>query len=69
VILVTRFNGSQFYINPELIQSIEATPDTVITLLNSSKVIVKEPPQVLVERIIEYRRKILDGPANQSLGE
>jgi flagellar protein FlbD len=58
VILVTRLNGSQFYINAELIQVIESTPDTVISLVNGVKVIVHEPAQVVVERVINYRRQV-----------
>jgi len=69
LILVTRFNGSQFYINAELIQTIEATPDTVISLVNNSKILVKESPQVLIDRIIEYRRKTLSGISKLITGE
>ena len=59
MIFLTRTNGSQFYINPELIQSVEATPDTVITLVSNKKFIVKDSPQEIAERFIEYRRKTL----------
>ncbi len=58
MIQVSRLNGSQFYLNAELIQVIEATPDTVITLTNNVKVIVKEPAAVVVARFIEYQRQI-----------
>lgn len=47
------------YINAELIQSVEATPDTVITLAGNKKLIVKDTPQEIAERFIEYRRKTL----------
>jgi flagellar protein FlbD len=59
VIYVTRRNGSKYYINPELIQTVEATPDTIITLVNNEKLIVKETAQEVAERFIEYRRKTL----------
>jgi len=59
MIFLTRINGTKFYINPELIQTVEATPDTVITLMNSKKLIVKDTPQEIAERFIEYRRKTL----------
>ena len=59
MIYVTRRNGSKYYINPELIQTVEATPDTIITLVNNEKLIVKETPQEVAERFIEYRRKTL----------
>ena len=50
MILVTRFNGSRFYINAERILSIEATPDTVITLQENIKLIVKEKPEEIVKQ-------------------
>jgi flagellar protein FlbD len=59
VIFVTRTNGSKIYINAELIQTVEATPDTVITLTSNKKLIVKDSPQDIAERFIEYRRKTL----------
>jgi flagellar protein FlbD len=55
---VTKFNGSSFYINAELIKSVEQTPDTVITLIDDKKLIVKEPAKTVVDRFIEYRQKI-----------
>jgi len=58
VILLTRLNGTEFYFNPELIQSVEKTPDTVITLLNEKKLVVRESPEVIRERYIEYRQRI-----------
>jgi flagellar protein FlbD len=59
VIILTRTNGSQFYINPELIQTVEATPDTIITLISNKKIIVRDRPQEIAERFIEYRQKTL----------
>lgn len=58
MILLTRLNGTEFYLNPELIQSVEKTPDTVITLLNEKKLVVRESPEVIRERYIEYRQRI-----------
>ncbi len=59
MIFITRTNGTKLYINPELIQTVEATPDTVVTLLDSKKLIVRETPQEIAERFIEYRRKVM----------
>lgn len=56
MILVTRLNGSQFYINAELIQTVESTPDTVISLTTNLKVVVKEEAQEVIRRIIEYKQ-------------
>jgi len=59
VIFLTHANGAPFYLNPELIQTVEATPDTIITLINNKKLIVKDKPEQIAERFIEYRRKTL----------
>jgi flagellar protein FlbD len=59
VIFLTHLNGMVFYVNPELIQTVEATPDTVVTLVGNKIFIVKDTPQEIVERFIEYRRKTL----------
>ena len=59
MISVTRTNGSKIYINAELIQTVESTPDTVITLTSNKKLIVKDTAQEIAERFIEYRRKTL----------
>jgi flagellar protein FlbD len=59
VIFVTRTNGSKLYINPELIQTVESTPDTIVTLVDNKKLIVWDTPQEIAERFIEYRRKVM----------
>jgi flagellar protein FlbD len=59
MIFLTRTNGVSFYINPELIQTVESTPDTIVTLVNNKKLLVKDTPQEIAERFIEYRRKTL----------
>lgn len=59
MIFLTRTSGAKFYINPELIQTVEATPDTVITLISNKKLLVKDSPQEIVERFIEYRQKTM----------
>jgi flagellar protein FlbD len=59
MIMITRTNGTQLYINAELIHSVEATPDTVITLAGNKVMIVKETAREIADRFIEYRRKTL----------
>ncbi len=66
MILVTRLNGSQFYVNAEHIQTIESTPDTVITLSDNIKVVVKDPAAEVVRRFIDYQRQIRS-PINANL--
>jgi flagellar protein FlbD len=58
VILVTRFDGSTFYINAELIRSIEHTPDTVITLTSDYKVIVRDTAEQILDRIVHYQQQV-----------
>ncbi|MCB0191856.1 MAG: flagellar FlbD family protein [Anaerolineae bacterium] len=58
MIKVTRFDASEFWINSDIIEFIEETPDTVISFINKDKVVVKESAQTLVDAIIEYRRRI-----------
>jgi flagellar protein FlbD len=58
MINLTRFNGSTYFLNAELIQSVEATPDTVITLTNNVKVVVIEPVTTVINSILDYQRVI-----------
>ena len=62
MIEVSRLNGKKFVINAELIQYIEATPDTVITLTSGEKIMVRESVQDIVERSTEYRKRIQQEP-------
>ena len=57
MILVTRLNGKSFYLNPDLIETMETTPDTVITLTGGNKYVVAEAPVELLGRIAEFRRR------------
>jgi flagellar protein FlbD len=57
MIYVTRLNDKRFAINPDLIEIMEETPDTVITLTGGNKYVVSEPIEVLIERIAEFRRR------------
>lgn len=56
VITVTRLDGAELVVNAELIELVEATPDTHLTLIDGRKLIVKEDPDVIVARVIAYRR-------------
>ncbi len=63
MISVTRLNNSVLMINAEAIQSVEANPDTVITFLNSDRLIVKEQAEEVSRRIVQYRRVLQAAPA------
>lgn len=58
MIEVTRLNGTIYFINPDLILTMEATPDTVISLTTGEKLIVKESPQELIDRFVYLKRRI-----------
>ena len=69
MINVTRFNGSKIYVNADLIQTIEGTPDTVITLTNNVKIVVKERPETVVDMVIQYQRLIHQPQSSATFGE
>ena len=58
MIPVTRLNGKRFVINAEQIRYIENTPDTMITLMNGDKIMVREDLEDVVKLAIEYCRQI-----------
>ncbi len=57
MIKVTRLNDQEFVINAELIESIEATPDTMIALTNGKKIMVKNSLDEIIERVEAYKRR------------
>jgi flagellar protein FlbD len=59
MVKVTRRDGTEVYVNPDLIAFIEETPDTHITLINGSAYIVLEPATLVIERIVEFKATIL----------
>ncbi len=58
MIKVTRLNDEPIYLNSNLIEFIETTPDTIITLTTGKKVIIKENIEYVIDSIIEYHKKI-----------
>lgn len=61
MIEVTCLDDSKMMINAQMIQSLQSTPDTVITLTTNGKLLVKEPVDVISERIIRYQRSTHEG--------
>lgn len=59
MIMVTRSNGSRFAVNPDLIERIEETPDTVISLAGGTKYVVAESIAELVDEIRTYRATVI----------
>ncbi|WP_276352496.1 flagellar FlbD family protein [Cohnella caldifontis] len=58
MIAVTRLNGSQFHVNALLIETVEQTPDTLITLTTGKKYIVTEHSSDVIRSIRHYLRSI-----------
>jgi flagellar protein FlbD len=58
MINITRLNGSKFVLNCEYIETLEKTPDTVITTTNGKKIVVAESVEEIVEKVIQYKSKI-----------
>ena len=58
MIKLTNINGISYYLNCELIELIESIPDTLITLRDGNKNYVRETPEEVVEKIIEYKKRI-----------
>lgn len=57
MIKVTRFDQSELIVNADLIEFIEQTPDTVISMLTGRKVVVRETAEEIVKRVLAFREK------------
>ncbi len=55
---MTQLNGNTMYINADLIEVVESTPDTVITLTTGRKFIVKESAEEIVKRVVEFATRV-----------
>lgn len=58
MIELSSLHGEKFYLNADLILKIEQIPDTMITLTNGEKIRVSDPPEAVVQKFLEYKRKI-----------
>lgn len=58
MIELTKLNDIKFSVNPELIEIVETTPDTVVTLSTGRKLIVKESRQDIKNLVLSYKREI-----------
>lgn len=56
MILVTRLNGTPLMLNEEFIEAAEETPDTVVTMMNGHRYILKEKLDEITEKMFEFRR-------------
>ena len=58
MIALRRLNNQPIMVNPDLIESLEATPDTVVTLTSGNKLIVRDTMDEIRDRIVEFKRRI-----------
>ncbi|WP_338035299.1 flagellar FlbD family protein [Halanaerobacter jeridensis] len=55
---VTRLDDSEVVINADLIESVQATPDTVVKLTSGYTIIVQEDVDLIIDKVINYQRKV-----------
>jgi len=65
MIELTRLNGTPMLLNSDLIKTAEASPDTMLTLINGEKLIVREELREVMDRILAYRSKLLSSVARR----
>ena len=58
MIPLRRLNNQPIVVNCDLIESVESTPDTVVTLISGNKLIVRETPDEITRRVVEFKRAI-----------
>lgn len=56
--MLTQFNGDQVYVNANLIETVEGKPDTVISLTNGKKLMVRESPEEVIAKFTEFASKV-----------
>ena len=68
MIRLTRLNNQPLAVNSNLIKFVENAPDTVITLTTGEKIVVRESPEQVLDRVIEFQRAILSEVTSQGRG-
>jgi len=56
---LSRLDGSQLFVNAEMIEFIEMAPNTVVSLTNGKKLIVRESAEEIISRVVDYKRRII----------
>lgn len=67
MIYLTRLNSATMVLNSDLIEHIDVTPDTVITLTTGQILRVRETAEEVIQRIVEFRRRIFDQQAGPEI--
>jgi flagellar protein FlbD len=68
MVTLTRITGATFALNPDLIERVDRTPDTVITLVDGTKYLVRESLDEVVGLVIDYRAKLINAAGNIEAG-
>jgi flagellar protein FlbD len=63
MIQLTRLNNSSLVVNSDLIKFVEQAPDTVITLLNGEKILVRESAEQVMMKVVQFRQRVLGAAA------
>ena len=58
MIPVTRLDGARIVLNDDLIESIQQTPDTVVSLVNGHKLLLRDTPDDIVDRVIAFKQAV-----------
>ncbi|NUR07130.1 MAG: flagellar FlbD family protein [Nocardioidaceae bacterium] len=61
MIVLTRLTGAQFALNPDLVERVDCTPDTVLTLVDGTKYLVAENLDEVVEAVLGFRARVVAG--------
>ena len=59
MIKLTRTSGKEFVLNADLIEEVQETPDTVITLTNGKKLLVKDSADDIINKVVDYQQEIM----------
>lgn len=59
MVKLSRINGAEVTVNAELIETVEATPDTIVSLTTGKKLMVVESVDQVIEKVMAYRRTLV----------
>ncbi len=62
MIKITDLAGRDKYINADLIERIESNHDTMVFLVNGHSLILKDKPEEIVEKVVQFKKRCLEGP-------
>ncbi len=62
MIPIRLLNGEVLYINSDLVESVAAMPDTIITLTSGRRIVASSPPDEIIDAVVTFRHRLLRGP-------